>query len=219
MARPVLEILDILQDPPYFSGLPDMGEGRKCDPICSDAQHSYCILGFNPKDQAYDLRKYVVEQNGWNYELVAANPDPLDEMKGGQGSLDTKYGFKGSRRSGQLVMMLMVTGHRYVMIEKPYADWGGLNDVLKTMDKWFEAVIMEVIDIEIDDLEEQKNREEIMQEQTGRIVKCEKNKKLWTSKEFPEFGCILHFEYSGKYKIGFSVDTDEDIPICVIASY
>ena len=218
-AAPVVEILDILQDPPYFSGLPDMGDHRKCDPICTDATHQFCILGFNPKDHAYDLRKYVVDANGWKYENVASNPQPITAMDGGQASIDTKFGFKGNKNSGQLVVSVTVIGHRIVMVEKPYADWGGLNDVLKKMDKWFRATIVDVVDIDIVDAEEQKNREQIMEQQKGKILKCEvKDKKLWT-RDLMNFGCQLRFEYAGKYHVGFTVDTDEDIPICVLASY
>ena len=128
----------------------------ECNDLSVRRSNSYFVF---TKDPGYGLKKYVVESNGWTFENVAGNPQPIDLLDGGQASVDTKFGFKGNRDSGQLVMSLVVTGNRYIMVEKPYADWGGLNDVLKKMDKWFKAEIVQVMDIEITDVEQQKNRE------------------------------------------------------------
>ena len=220
------EIFKFLEDPPYLSGLPNrVAKDRKCDPICTDAQHQFCIFGMNPKDHAYDLRKYVVDANGWKFEQIAGNPQSIEFMEGGQGSMDTKFGYKGNRDSGTLVMNLRVVGHRYVMVEKAYADkkplsyFQRVNELLKQMNDWFKVQIVEVIDIEIDDAAKNKNREQIVKEQKGKILKCvENNDKLWT-KDTSEFGCQLKFEYAGKYQVAFSVDTDVPISICAIASY
>merc|ERR1712113_328290 len=99
------------------------------------------------------------------------------------------------RESGALIMNLWVTGNRYVMVETPYADKHRLDDTMKTMGDWFKAQIMEVIDIQIDDAAKQQNRKEIIEQQKGKILKCEtKDTSLWT-RDFLDFGCQLKFEY------------------------
>ena len=69
IARHVLEMFDLLQDAAYKSGLPSVN--RKCAPICTKATQEYCLLGFNPKDSAYELDKYVIDSYQWSYELIA----------------------------------------------------------------------------------------------------------------------------------------------------
>ena len=219
IARPVLEMLDLLQDAPYEAGLPPPSESKKCQPICTDAMNSYCLLGFNPKDSVYEISKYVLEPNGWRYENVAGNPQPIDNEDGGQASVDTKFGYKGNKESGELVLSVKIAGNKYLMVEKPYADWGGLNDILKNMRSWFRVEIKEVLDIVVTKAEDQKKKESIKQQQTGKVLKCEtEDQQLW-NRDIMNFGCILKFEYSGKYKVAFTVETEEDIPICVIASF
>ena len=55
-----------------------------------------------------------------------------------------------------------------------------------------------------------KNKDEIIKKQIGKTLKCEtKNNKIW-NKDIMNFECVVKFEYSGKYKLGFTVDTDDD---------
>lgn len=216
---PVLEMLDLLHDAPYESGLPPTDKTKKCKPYCTDAEHSYCMIGFNPRDGVYDIQNFVVETNDWRYDNIAGNPQPVSLMDGGQASIDTKFGFKGNKNTGQLVINVVIENNNILMIEKPYADWGGLNDILKKMGEWFTAEIIDVVDIIITNEKDQKNSEDIKKKQIGKKLKCDtKDKNLWM-RDIMNFGCILKFEFSGKYKLALTVDTKEDIPICVIAAF
>ena len=44
------------------------------------------------------------------------------------------------------------------------------------------------------------------------------DKSLWMN-DINNFGCIIKFEYGGKYTLALTVDTKEDIPICVIVAF
>ena len=219
--RPVLEMLDLLQDAPYESGLPEPENTKKCKPYCTDAEHSQCILGYNPKDEVYDISNYIVNANKWKYENVAGNPQPLSNMDGGQASLDTKFGWKGNKETGELQIKVQIQGNNILLVEKPYADWGGLNDIIKNMADWFKIKIIDIEDIIITDDKEQKNSEDIKKKQIGRELKCDTNKRdkdLWMN-DINNFGCVMKFDYGGKYTLAFTVDTKEDIPICVIVAF
>ena len=41
-------------------------------------------------------------------------------------------------------------------MKKPYADWGGLNDIIKKMADWFLIEIIHVFDLKIIDDKDQK---------------------------------------------------------------
>ena len=46
--------------------------------------------------------------------------------------MDTKYGFKENAESGPFILEISIGGNNSLLIEKPYADWGGLNGVPET---------------------------------------------------------------------------------------
>jgi len=218
ISRPVLEMLELLQDAPYDTGLPLMKNTKKCQPLCTDASTSHCILGFNPKDRSYDISKFVINASKWKYDFVAGNPQPIDAMNGGQASIDTKYGYKGNMNSGPLILELSINGNNYLLIEKPYADWGGLNDVIKKMATWFSAKILNVT-LPLNTNINKKKKEK----QIGRTLNCiTHGNNIW-NKDIMDFGCLLKFEFAAKYTIAFTVNTPDDnkhdIPICVIAAF
>eukprot|EP01083_Nonionella_stella_P148055 468085_1 len=66
------------------------------------------ICSVNQFDAAYHISKYVVNANQWKYDSVAGNPQPANDHKGGQASIDTKYGYKGNKDSGELVVSVKI---------------------------------------------------------------------------------------------------------------
>ena len=239
---PLEEMLNILEEPPREGELPD---GYKCNPICTDAgvrpQHQYCMAGFRPLDSHNEFARYQLydfqrsfqpaahnqeelgnwNNNGhWPYDLVAGQSQPMTRFDGSQGSIDSKYGFIGKRSNGKLYLSVKVLGHQFILIQRPYSEWGSLKDILSTMQDWFHVRVvghyeeesdkLVLLDSLWDEINEDKHDDHDHDDLRRRLKKKNKKKK----KKYNQFKGPTNDPFGiGSYA---GIDTDDDTKLVCI---